>query len=303
MLTKHQVLKRVANLNVARSGDKRWPHKPLLLLLAIKQFLSGKEIMTFDEIELVLIPLLKTFAPPAKSPNVKDPYWRFMTDELWSVTGTDHLHTTPPNISVLRKTKGSLSDELKQYLETDEEFLDQVVTTILESYFPDSLHEDLITTVGLEWEPRNIRESASGFRASKKKRNPDFRNEVLRAYDFRCALTGFQASLGGAYFGCEAAHVRWHAFEGPDTIDNGISLEPTMHKLFDIGAWSLTDDRRVIVSADFSGSDYAIEKLRSHHGRSISPPVPGTPQLSLEHIRWHRDRDKGGIFREPALRL
>jgi len=29
--------------------------------------------------------------------------------------------------------------------------------------------------------------------------------------------------------------------------------------------------------------------------------VPGCPPLSIEAIRWHREADKGGVFRAPAL--
>jgi predicted restriction endonuclease len=33
----------------------------------------------------------------------------------------------------------------------------------------------------------------------------------------------------------------------PSTVANGLALTPTLHKLFDHGAWSLDDSRRVIV--------------------------------------------------------
>jgi putative restriction endonuclease len=124
---------------------------------------------------------------------------------------------------------------------------------------------------------------------------------VLRAYEHRCAVTGFQAALGGSYFGCEAAHVKWHAYEGPDTLENGLAMEPTLHKLFDAGAWSLTDDRRILVSADFTGTDEAVMKIRGLHGQPLRDPQPGMPLVSVEFIRWHREKGHGGVFRQPAL--
>jgi predicted restriction endonuclease len=41
-------------------------------------------------------------------------------------------------------------------------------------------------------------------------------------------------------------------------------MEPTIHKLFDAGAWTLTDDHRVLVSADYTGSETAVVRLREH---------------------------------------
>jgi putative restriction endonuclease len=137
----------------------------------------------------------------------------------------------------------------------------------------------------------------------KRGRDPRFREAVLRAYEHRCAVTGFRAALGGSYFGCEAAHIQWHAYDGPDTVANGLAMEPTLHKLFDAGAWTLTDDRRILVSAEFTGTDEAVARLRSHHGRSILSPQAGEPLVSTKYIRWHREKEHGGVFRLPALAL
>jgi len=116
-------------------------------------------------------------------------------------------------------------------------------------------------------------------------------------------MTGFRAALGGNYFGVEAAHVQWHAFDGDDTLTNGMALNPLMHVLFDRGAWSLTDERRVIVSAEFTGSDEATHRLRALHGKPLREPLPGFAPVSVESIRWHREADLGGVFRAPGLRV
>lgn len=78
---------------------------------------------------------------------------------------------------------------------------------------------------------------------------------------------------------------------------------PTLHKLFDAGVWSLTDDRRVLVSADFTGTDATVERIRGLHGETIRSPLPGESPVSVEYIRWHRESDLGGVFHRPALPL
>ncbi|NEP18323.1 MAG: hypothetical protein F6J97_15705 [Leptolyngbya sp. SIO4C1] len=57
------------------------------------------------------------------------------------------------------------------------------------------------------------------------------------------------------------------------------------------------------VSANFTGSEPAIDRLRSQHGKKIRSPLPGQPEVSPQYIRWHRERKLGGVFREPALPL
>jgi putative restriction endonuclease len=124
---------------------------------------------------------------------------------------------------------------------------------------------------------------------------------VLCDYEYRCAFSGFRAALNGTYFECEAAHVQWHSFASPDAVSNGIALEPTFHKLLDVGAWSLTDDRRVIVSSQFTGTDTTLSRIRDHHGQPLRSPLPREPLVSLDYILWHREPDLGGVFRLPAL--
>jgi putative restriction endonuclease len=303
----NQVLEKVANLNTFRSGDRRAPHKPLLLLIAIGALTQGKRELTYSEIEELLTPLLNAYAPPVRSRHQPElPYWYLRSDELWHVDGAESFPRQAggfPKMAAIRSSTGRLSEDLIELIESDPDSISSIVDIILEEHFPPSVHEDLIAAVGLNLTaPDDIRES-SLVETIVRHRDPRFRRMVLRAYEHRCAVTGFRAALGGSFFGCEAAHVQWHAYSGPDTVSNGLALEPTIHKLFDAGAWTLTDDRRILVSSEFTGTDTAVEKVRSLHGKPIRGPLPGEPSISIEYIKWHREPDLGGVFRPPALPL
>jgi len=65
-------------------------------------------------------------------------------------------------------------------------------------------------------------------------------------------VNGLNAYLAGASMGIDAAHVRWFAFDGPDTLENGLALCVLHHKLFDLGVLGLDPKLRVQVSAAFS---------------------------------------------------
>ncbi len=302
-----QLLERLRSINVNRSGDRRAPHKPLLLLVAIAKLLQGERELSFEEVEGLLRPLLNAYAPPVSGQHEpKLPYWYLRSDQLWEISGAAKLPLQLggfPQMGALRGTSGHLPEAYAQALLSNKSLVATVVQMILDSHFPESLHEDILAAVGLtSFTASTVAEEQAPYGLARK-RDPRFRELVLRAYEHRCAVTGFQAALGGSYFGCEAAHVKWHAYQGPDTLENGVALEPTLHKLFDAGAWSLTDDRRILVSADFTGTDEAVEKIRSLHGRPLRAPQPGMPLVSTEFIRWHRVKEQGGVFRLPALCL
>jgi hypothetical protein len=53
----------------------------------------------------------------------------------------------------------------------------------------------------------------------------------------------------------------------------------------------------VIVSRHFSGSDVALGELRALEGRPLRAPAPGYAPLDLACIRWHREAELGGVFR------
>ena len=120
------------------------------------------------------------------------------------------------------------------------------------------------------------------------RRDAAWRARVIEAWDRQCAFCGFDGQLGVATAGLEAAHVRWHAFDGPDELDNGLSLCSLHHKLFDLGALGLTGDWAVSVSAAFTARTEAGRRTYELDGVALRPR-PGTPLPAARHVRWHRD--------------
>jgi hypothetical protein len=70
--------------------------------------------------------------------------------------------------------------------------------------------------------------------------------------------------------GIDAAHVRWFAFDGPDTLDNGLALCVLHHKLFDLGVLGLDPKLRVQVSAALSARTPAGRAVYDLHGHGHS---------------------------------
>ena len=293
MLSREEILDRFEQVNVWRRGDKRAPHKPLLLLYALGRCSrrEGNEIPYLD-VERDVRQLLIDFGPPS-TPRPEMPFWYLQNDDLWFVRDSEHLErrkgrTDPKRSELLKKNPvGGFLPEVYDTLSANEGLLSEVVRSLLSRHFPDSYHRDILAAVGLALEnERTIRRS----------RDPEFRRKMLRAYGHRCAVCGYDLKLGPSDLGLEAAHIKWHQAGGPDTENNGLALCALHHKLFDRGAFSLADDSRILVSQEVHGSTGLEEVLLAFHGRHVIDPQSQRYRPSPQFLKWHR----GEVFRAPA---
>jgi putative restriction endonuclease len=103
-------------------------------------------------------------------------------------------------------------------------------------------------------------------------------------------VTGWDLRINNVGAGLEAAHIKWHTAGGPCVEANGIALNALHHKLFDLGAFTLSthdDIPRVLVSRDVHGGDFAREMLIALHGKEVRPPQDRAWLPSREFIAWH----------------
>lgn len=138
------------------------------------------------------------------------------------------------------------------------------------------MHEDLLDATGLGDLP-----------PAQSRRDPAFRERVLVAYEWRCAVCSFDVRLRNASIGLDAAHIKWHQAGGPDLEENGLALCVLHHKLFDRGAFSLSAERRILLSEQVHGSDGFPELLR-WHGQPTRPPQNPIWKPNATYVAWHR---------------
>jgi putative restriction endonuclease len=297
-LTHEEVLAQFRDIRQWRSGDHRAPHKPLLLLLALGRLQArGERLMSFEEAEEPLRRLLEQFGHPRRRQRPEYPFWRLRLDgDLWEIEGEDRVETTQsgdPLLTSLRGQgiRGGFSSGVAARLLEDPDLLERVAAALLENHFPPSLHEDICAAVGLRARMRI---------SDQVRRDPEFRVEVLRAYEYRCAMCGYDGRLDTIPVGLDAAHVRWWAYGGPDTIDNGIALCALHHRALDRGVVSVSLDHRVIVSRRFNGSGRARELIIDLAGKPLHPPQHGLPVPAADHLAWHGTEVFNGEARTPA---
>jgi putative restriction endonuclease len=235
------------------------------MLYALGQFMRGKEVIRFHDVDRDLTRLLKRFGPKTKSIHTEYPFWQLQNDGLWCVTADAALESRKGNTDAKKSelrdknAKGTFPDDVKRILRQKPSNVHEVARILLEVNFPESLHEDILDSVGL------APESSSDGR----RRDPEFRRKVLRAYEFRCCVCGYDFRLGDQLIGVEAAHIKWYQAGGPDVEQNGLALCTLHHKAFDLGAFTVCSDFRVAFSQELAGSAQ-IEWLLAFHGRTHS---------------------------------
>ena len=111
-----------------------------------------------------------------------------------------------------------------------------------------------------------------------------FAEFVRNAYDNKCALRGISL-VKNHHIGCDAAHVKAAEHNGPLLPTNGLLLSADLHKCFDGGLMSLTDDGMVIVS-DHVPVD---SELHSYRGKIITPTSGWEAYKPYkEYCKYHR---------------
>lgn len=110
-----------------------------------------------------------------------------------------------------------------------------------------------------------------------------FRALVSDAYRCRCAVTG-ERSLPAL----EAAHIRDHAKEGPNQIQNGLLLRADVHRLFDKGYVTVDPDLHFVVSPKLREEfDNGREYYAFEGKKLMNIPEQLADRPSREFLDWH----------------
>lgn len=269
-------------------GGHRAVHKPLLVLLMlgrVQQF--GQTRATFDEIETPLEQLIAEFGRTSVSrPRAQYPFWYLKSDGFWTVDSEADLvyrwGKSEPRVSSLRdlRVTAGFSEPVAQLLLTDDRLVREAASRVLRKAFPETRSVDVLNAVGLQLAVEIVATQ----------RDAAFRREILRAYNARCAVCGYEGRLALQPVGVEAAHIKWVQFGGPNDVRNGLALCSLHHKLFDAGAFTIRPHGlELIVSPHFDGADSmtaTLIKLAAAEG-ALNVPLRSHEHPSPEFLHWH----------------
>jgi len=210
-------------------------------------------------------------------------------DKIWELKnsqGVVNIEGKSFTRSSLRKDEicGGFTENVFDLIASSNGLVEEIASIILNSHFPQTIHQDILDAIGLDIDTTYQEQTAQ---QKKRKRDPAFRGKILEAYNYRCAICGFDVRLGNTPIALEAAHIKWHQAGGPDTEENGLALCSLHHKLLDRGALGVSNKFTVIVSDKANGYGGFQEWLMDFEGKELSAPKRDIYMPDVGFTSWH----------------
>ncbi len=144
----------------------------------------------------------------------------------------------------------------------------------------------------LSEQDRNIEETrgASLFNSD------SFRDFVLMAYEYRCAITG-KVIRHKNLLNLEAAHIQPRAQAGTFLPCNGIALSRDMHWAFDKGFITINDDYEIVIHPELQNSI-----LMEYSGKQIHLPTDDYFRPEKKFLKHHRENIFGLFLYSGSIR-
>lgn len=279
LVTEEELIKNIENIRVCKSGDSRAPHKPLLLLYALAELQKDTHrLMLYNSVKNKLTDLLLEFGPSVKTRHsTLDPFLRLSNDNIWEVDKAIDINEASNKLLIDNNVRAGFNEEAYYMLKGNNRLIGKVTEILLEKHFTDTLHDDILARVGLNFTTLSIR----------KTRDPAFRERILSIYDYKCAICGFDLKLNNSPLALEAAHIKWHKIGGPNIEVNGLALCVMHHKLFDQGAFTFNSSKEVLISNKVFGATGFKEWLSEYEGKRIYLPTNPDYHPKETYIHWH----------------
>lgn len=284
---------------------RRAPYKPLLALWSIGRCLADEErLAPYVLTQAKLKELVERFGPNREfAPEV--PFVALKNDGVWE---TDPIPASAihkgrrPRVPYLveHNTRGGLLECDFEYLQSNPGVALEIASNLIEQHFKSTLF-DAVMAATLGNVLRLSVDNAAIERVNRLKdsyRDPRFRPMVLEAYRERCAVCKMAIYLNENSVALEAAHIKWHSYQGPATVQNGMALCSLHHNLFDEGAFTvLSSNLEVRIAENLQG-----EGLDQALGQYERRELLWTPALDLQlpnptYLDWHGKE----VFKSPNL--
>lgn len=291
------------------------PHKPVLLLAILELVRKGdilnNRIAITPELVLEFKSIWSRLVVTPHTPNFALPFYHMKTEPFWKLVTYNGMTipvTSSNSIRSLNALKESVAfaelDTAVFAMMQDPVQLAVMEEALLDQYFPEtksqfrSYQSDLFS----ELETQILREDAVVYRKrinelketlSREEfeeeifvRGGMFKREVPKIYAYQCAISGMRIESSTNAQMIDACHLVPFALSKDDTITNGIALSPNLHRAYDRGLITITEDYLVKISPAISENDSPYS-LGQFDGKQILLPKQIHHYPAIENLKWH----------------
>lgn len=297
-------------------GLGKAPHKPILLLSILKMIEENKLVNNRIEISSDLVLIFKSYfkklVHTGHVDNFSLPFFHMKSEPFYRLVSKNGMAESLNKIKSI-KSINKLSD-LVSFAEIDKSLfalLQKSHTRIIiyqflmEEYFPGLKDAPFIYSELSEQQIQKeiLNETKTSYLSNLERlkhqlgkesfeeevfvRGGVFKKTVPKIYGYSCCISGFRISTNHNIQMVDACHIIPFSISQDDTIQNGISLSPNIHRAFDRGLLTINQDYIVRVSPSIK-MDSSVNDFLQLDGKSIALPKDPKYYPSQEAIEWHR---------------
>lgn len=293
------------------------PHKPILLLslfeLVRKGDIDTNRIFITPELVIAFKDNWKKLVITGHKENFSLPFFHLRSEPFWHLKSKTQFQDFITSSKSIKSFK-SLTENIS-YAEIDGSLFNLLqqpnenaffTNYILELYFPDSKlqYNNATPSLFVQIENQILHESPeeyvqqitelqskmdeTDFQEEMFVRGGVFKKKVPEIYDYTCCISGLKimTTADRSIQMIDACHIVPFSISRDDTIQNGISLCPNLHRAFDRGIITINKDFIVRVSPILKEND-SIFSIRQFDGKSIQLPQHEKWHPSIEALKWH----------------
>ncbi|MFM2231185.1 MAG: hypothetical protein RL607_2443 [Bacteroidota bacterium] len=293
------------------------PHKPILLLSLIELIQKGdiisNKIFITPELVITFKDNWKKLVVTGHKENFALPFFHLRSESFWHLKSKTQLQEFITSSKSIKSFK-SLTENIL-YAEIDYSFFQLLQQPnensffrnyLLEKYFPETKQQynSAIPSLFVEIENQILNESPEAYSLQIKElqstldetdfqeelfvRGGVFKKKVPEIYDYTCCISGLkiETTADRTIQMIDACHIVPFSISRDDTIPNGISLCPNLHRAFDRGLITINKDFVVRVSPILKEND-STYTIRQFDGITIQLPKSEKWYPSIEALKWH----------------
>lgn len=293
------------------------PHKPILLLAVLRGieegWITGNRIELSPELAGAFKSIWKNLVTTGHSPLIAQPFFYMRSEKFW------HHVPNPGYENWVKVTKNcqniGVLHQAVAYAQFDPDLFTLVTSplhrtilkeTLLETYFPHAQscgaadgvsYWDLVTN-------QILAESSSEYQAEIRRlqqaldqdsfeeevfvRSGVFKRQIPLVYNNTCCISGLRVETSVNASLVDACHIVPFSQSHDDTISNGLSLCPTLHRAFDRGLVAIDpDDYSVLVSKRLSEPIESVYSIKQFAGTTITVPENKQFHPSSRNLQAH----------------